>query len=48
MNTSFVPAEKLTLFPLLDDDNTVSRDNVEPDEVYVPTPFSHSDPITME
>jgi hypothetical protein len=31
MNTSFVPAEKLTLFPLLDEENTVSRDNVDPD-----------------
>ena len=32
-NTSFVPAEKVTLFPLLLEDSTVSRESVVPEDV---------------
>jgi hypothetical protein len=42
-NTSFVPALKLTKLPALLEANTVVRAKVVPDEVYVPTPTSHSD-----
>ena len=41
--TAFEPAEKLTSEPELLDANTVSRDKVVPEAVYVPTPTSHSE-----
>jgi hypothetical protein len=44
-NTSLVPAEKVTKLPLLLEANTVSRESVVPEEVYVPMPTSHSEEV---
>jgi hypothetical protein len=41
--TFFVPAEKFTKLPELLDSKTVVLASVVPDEVYVPSPTSHSD-----
>jgi hypothetical protein len=41
-NTSFVPAVKETADPELLEANMVVRDNVVPEDVYVPIPTSHS------
>jgi hypothetical protein len=46
-NTSFDPALKLTSDPEFDDDSTVSRLSVVPEDVYVPMPNSHSVVPTM-
>jgi hypothetical protein len=46
-NTSLVPDEKLTAEPLLEDDNTVSRESVVPEDVYVPMPTSHSEAVWL-
>ena len=41
--TSLVPDEKLTAEPPLEDESTVVRASVVPDDVYVPIPTSHSE-----
>jgi len=45
--TFFVPAEKLTKLPPLLESSTVVLASVVPDEVYVPSPTSHSLPPAM-
>ena len=46
-NTSFVPAEKLKADGCVPElfDSTVVLASVVPDEVYVPMPTSHSEPV---
>ena len=40
-NTSLLPVVNETNAPPLDDDKTVSRERVLPEDVYVPMPTSH-------
>jgi hypothetical protein len=47
-NTSFVPAERFTAEPELDEERIVVLANVVPEDVYVPIPTSHSEPLGDE